>query len=163
VVTNQNIGRTESYGAELDLAWYLTENWSVTANYTYNKATVDENPQNPDLEGNHLPFSPEHKANLGVTYSRADNFTISLFTRYLSKQYCDDANTDYTDDGEELAMKESLVFDLKGTKHFQVAWGPLKTIDLSLAIDNIFDEEYRSFYMYEDPGTTYFGEVAFVF
>ncbi|WP_419660687.1 TonB-dependent receptor [Desulfosarcina variabilis str. Montpellier] len=163
VVTNQNIGRTESYGAELDLAWYLTENWSVAANYTYNKATVDENPQNPDLVGNDLPFSPEHKANLGVTYSRPDNFTISLFTRYLSKQYCDDANTDYTDDGEELAMKESLVFDLKGTKHFQVAWGPLKTIDLSLAIDNIFDEEYRSMYMYEDPGTTYFGEVAFVF
>ena len=163
VVTNQNIGRTESYGAELDLAWYLTENWSVTANYTYNKATVDENPQNPDLEGNDLPFSPEHKANLGVTYSRPDHFTISLFTRYLSKQYCDDANTDYTDDGEELAMKESLVFDLKGTKHFQVAWGPLKTIDLSLAIDNIFDEEYRSMYMYEDPGITYFGEVAFVF
>ena len=163
VVTNQNIGRTESYGAELDLAWYLTENWSVTANYTYNKATVDENPQNPDIEGNDLPFSPKHKANLGVTYSRPDNFTISLFARYLSKQYCDDANTDYTDDGEELAMKESLVFDLKGTKHFQVAWGPLKTIDLSLAIDNIFDEEYRSMYMYEDSGTTYFGEVAFVF
>jgi len=163
VVTNQNIGRTESYGAELDLAWYLTENWSVTANYTYNKATVDENLQNPDLVGNDLPFSPEHKANLGVTYSRPDNFTISLFTRYLSKQYCDDANTDYTDDGEELAMKESLVFDLKGTKHFQVAWGPLKTIDLSLAIDNLLDEEYRSMYMYEDPGTTYFGEVGFVF
>lgn len=160
---NQNIGRTESYGAEVDLAWYLAENWTVSANYTYNEATVDENPQNPDLEGNDIPFCPKHRANLGVTYSRPENFSVSLFARYTGKQYSDDANTDLAASGDDLAMPESMVFDLKGTKHIQVAWGPLKNIDLSLAIDNIFDEEYRSMYMYEDPGTTFFGEVAFVF
>lgn len=160
---NRNIGRSESYGAELDLAWYMTENWTVSANYTYNKATVDENPQNPDLEGNDLPFNPKHKANLGITYCRPDSFTISLFARYLSKQYSDDANTDTNAAGEELAMEESLVFDIKGTKHIPVTWGLLKTIDISLSIDNLFDEKYRTLYMYEDPGTTYFGEVKFVF
>jgi len=163
VVINQNIGRTESYGVELDFAWYVTENWTVTANYTYNEATVDENPQNPDLEGNDIPFCPKHRANLGVTYKQPENFSVSLFARYTGKQYSDDANTDLAASGDDLAMPESTVFDLKGTKHFQVAWGPLKNIDLSLAIDNIFDEEYRSMYMYEDPGTTFFGEVAFVF
>ncbi|BBO82326.1 iron-regulated outer membrane virulence protein [Desulfosarcina ovata subsp. sediminis] len=163
VYINQNIGRTESYGVELDLAWYLTENWTVTANYTYNEATVDENPEDPDLEGNDIPFCPKHKANLGVTYSQPSNFSISLYARYLSKQYSDDANTDLAGSGDDLAMEESLVFDIKGTKHFLVAWGPLKTVDLSLSIDNLFDEEYRTMYMYEDPGTTFFGEVKFVF
>ncbi|GAB6906500.1 TonB-dependent receptor [Desulfosarcina cetonica] len=160
---NQNIGRSESYGVELDLAWYLSENWTLSANYTYNRATVDDNPQNPDLEGNDLLFCPRHMANLGITYRRPGNFTISLFGRYLSKQYSDDANTDRNAAGEELIMKESLVFDLKGTKQIPIAWGPLKTIDLSLAIDNLFNEEYRTMYMYEDPGTTFFGEVKFVF
>ena len=163
VYTNQNIGRTESYGAELDLAWYVTENWTVTANYTYNEATVDENPQNPDLEGNDIPFSPKHKANFGITYSQPSNFSVSVYARYLSKQYSDDANTDLTSAGEDLAMPESFVIDLKGTKHFQVGWGVLKTIDLSLCVDNLFDEEYRSMYMYEDPGTTFWGEVKLIF
>ena len=151
VLTNQNIGRTESYGVELDLAWYLTENWTITANYTYNEATVDENPQNPDLEGNDIPFCPKHMANLGVTYSQPSNFSISAYARYLSKQYSDDANTDYNSAGEELAMPESFVIDLKGTKHLQVNWGPLKTIDLSLCVDNLFDEEYRTMYIVRGP------------
>ena len=36
-------------------------------------------------------------------------------------------------------------------------------LDISLSIDNLFDERYRSFYLYEDPGTTYFAEIKFVF
>jgi iron complex outermembrane receptor protein len=118
--TNQNIGRTESYGTELALAYYLSEDWSLTANYTYNRATIEENPQNPSLEGNYLTFSPKHKANLGATYSRKDNFTLSAYVKYLSKQYTDDANTARNAAGEELVMEESIVADLKGTKHFPV-------------------------------------------
>lgn len=160
--TNQNIGRSESYGVELDLAWYITSSWTLSANYTYNKATIEENPQNQDLEGNDLPFSPENRANLGITYNSSD-LTASVFVRYLDKQFCDDANTDYNAAGEQLAMEESTVVDFKATRHIPVAWGLIKKIDVSLSIDNLFDEAYRSFYMYEDPGTTYFSEVKFVF
>ena len=159
---NKNIGRSESYGAELDVAFYLTEHWTINANYTYNKATIEDNPSNPVLEGNFLPFSPEHKANLGVTYRRPQNFSVSAYARYLSKQYCDDANTEQAVSGDELAMDESIVVDLKATKYFPVSWGVLKNIAVSLSVDNIFDEEYRTFYMYEDPGTTYYGEIKFV-
>lgn len=161
--TNQNIGRTESFGTELALALFLTENWTLNANYTYNEATIDENPQNPSLEGNYLTFSPKHKANLGVAYSRQDNLTLSAYVKYLSKQYTDDANTARNAAGEELVMAESVVVDLKGTKRFPVSWAGLKMIDLSLSVDNLFDEKYRSFYMYEDPGTSFFGEVKVLF
>jgi iron complex outermembrane receptor protein len=160
---NQNIGRTESYGAELTLAYYLTDNWTLNANYTYNRATIDENPQNKDLEGNYLTFSPEHKANLGATYSLRNNFTLGGCVKYLSKQYTDDANTKRNKNGEEMIMEESVVVDIKGTKHFPVSWGIMKMVDVSLSVDNLFDREYRSFYMYEDPGTNVFGEVAFIF
>jgi iron complex outermembrane receptor protein len=160
---NKNIGRTESYGTELALAVYPTPNWTVSANYTYNRATIDEHPRNRTLEGNFLPFSPEHMANLGVIYNRPDNFTLSGYLRYLSDQYSDDANTDRNAAGEQLMMTESVVVDLKGTKHIPVSRGAVKKLDISLSIDNLFDERYRSFYLYEDPGTTYFAEIKFVF
>ena len=160
---NKNIGRTESYGTELALAVHPAPNWTVSADYTYNRATIDENPQNRALEGKFLTFSPEHKANLGVTYTRPDNFTVSGYIRYLSEQYSDDANTDRNAAGEMLMMEESVVVDLKATKHIPLSGGVLKKIDLSLSVDNLFDETYRSFYMYEDPGTTYFAEIKFVF
>ena len=159
VYVNQNIGRSESYGVEFDLAWYLTDHWTLSANYTYNRATITSNPSNPDLEGNFLPFSPEHKANLGVTYKHPKLFTVSAYARYLGKQYCDDANTELAASGDALAMEDSIVFDVKATKEFNISNGLLKKVGVSLSIDNIFNEEYRSFYMYEDPGTTCYVEV----
>jgi outer membrane receptor protein involved in Fe transport len=159
---NKNIGRSESYGTELSMAMYPTANLSLTANYTFNRATIEKNPSNKTLEGNFLPFSPKHKANLGATYDWPDTFTLSAYLRYLSRQYSDDANT-MRNAGGEMIMKESFVADLKGTKHFRVNWGALNKVDLSLSVDNLFDEDYRTFYMYEDPGTTFFAELGLEF
>ena len=163
VLINKNLGRTKSYGIELDLAFYLSQSWTISANYTFNIATIDENPSNSSLEGNDLPFSPKHKANMNVTYNNPDNFTISAGCRYLSDQYSDDGNT-VSNAGGEMMMRQSFVVDIKGTKHFVLgSSSPIKKIDVSLGIDNLFDEDYRSFYMYEDPGTVYFAEVSFLF
>jgi len=30
-------------------------------------------------------------------------------------------------------------------------------------VDNVFDEKYRTFFVYEDPGRVFFGEVKFSF
>ncbi len=60
-------------------------------------------------------------------------------------------------------MDESFVVDIKAIKHFPVAWGYLENIDLSLSVDNVFDEEYRTFYIYEDPGRVFFGEISLFF
>jgi len=160
---NKNIGRTTSYGAELDVTLHLLEHWLVTANYTWNRAKIDENPSKPEQEGNWMPFSPKHKANLGITYAIEDNFTVSGFARYLSLQHTNDDNIKYTSSGEKRFMDSSFVVDLKATKHFPVKWGYLTNIDLSLSVDNLFDEEYRTFYIYEDPGRVFFVELKLTF
>ena len=160
---NKNIGRAKSYGVELDFALHILENWLINANYTWNTARIDKNSSNPDQEDNRLSFSPEHKANLGITYDRKDNFTISIFGRYIDDQYTNNDNTKYTSTGEKRYMEESFVMDLKAVKHFPISKGYLKNIDLSLSIDNIFDENYRTLYIYEDPGTVFFGEVKITF
>lgn len=160
---NKNIGRSKSYGVELDMFFQPTENWIVNANGTWNPAEIDSNPSNPGQEGNELPFSPKYKANLSVTYQWVRNFELSGFFRYLSKQQTNEANTEYTKGGEARYMPSSFVVDFKGVKHFPVAWGALKNIDVALAVDNVFNANYRTFYIYEDPGRTFFGEVKFFF
>jgi len=159
---NKNIGRSRSYGTELSMAIYPTEKLSLSANYTFNLATIEENPQDTTLEGNYLPFSPRHKVNLGANYALSEGFTLSGYIRYLSSQYSDDANT-VANAGGEMMMDDSFVVDLKATKQLLVNLGTLKRVDLSLSVDNLFDEEYRTFYMYEDPGTTLFAEVRLIF
>ena len=163
VWVNKNIGRTKSYGVEFDAGLHLLENWLINANYTWNSAKIDKNPSDPEQEDNWLPFSPEHKANLGITYEQKKNFTASIFGRYLSEQHTNNDNTKYTSAGEKRYMDESFVVDIKAVKHFPISKGYVKNIDLSLSIDNIFDEDYRTFYMYEDPGTVFFGEVKIIF
>jgi len=160
---SKNLGRTESYGTEFEIVLHPIDHWLVTANYTWNNAKIDENPSKPAQEGNWLPFSPEHKANLGVTYAIENNFTISGVARYLSLQHTNDDNTKYTAAGEERFMDSSFVVDLKAIKHLPVRWGYLRNIDLSLSVDNVFDEKYRTFFVYEDPGRVFFGEVKFSF
>ena len=159
---NKNIGRTKSYGVEIDMTLYLLEHWQVTANYTWNRATIDKNPAKPQQEGNYLPFCPKHKANLGITYSK-NNYTVSGFARYLSLQHTNEDNIKYTSSGEKRYMERSFVVDLKATKRFTVNWGYLTNIDFSLSIDNLFDENYRTLYIYEDPGRVIFAELKFIF
>lgn len=160
---NKNIGETESYGAELALALYLSENWMVEANYTYTHATITENLSTSDLEGNYLPFSPRNKANIGISYTRPDNFTINVMGRYLSDQFTSDSNARENSSGESLVMDESFVVDINAVKQFNLKSTAVKRVDLSLAVDNLFDESYRSYYMYEDPGTVVTARVDFLF
>lgn len=160
---NKNIGGSKSYGTEFSLAWYLTENWTLNANYTYNLATIDENPANSAQEGNYLPFSPKHKANLGINYKKPNNYSIGVFARYLSDQHTNDNNTTQNTNGANLMMDESFVVDIKATKHFPVSWGYVNMVDLSLSVDNLFNEDYQTYYIYEDPGTVWSAEISFNF
>lgn len=162
VYINKNLGRSQSYGSELIINVYPTENWTVSTNYTFTMATIDENPLDPSLEGNYLPFSPRHRLNLTATYRQPDDYSLSAGCRFLSDQYSDDANT-VSNKGGVMMMDSSFVVDLKGTKYVKLNSGPVDRIDLSLGIDNLFGEDYRSMYMYEDPGTTFFAEVSFNF
>jgi iron complex outermembrane receptor protein len=135
----------------------------MTLNYTWNEAEIEENPSNPGQEGNTLSFSPEHKANLGLHYKKPQNYMLSLFCRYLDDQHTNDDNIKYTPEGEKKYMESSFVVDITAKKQFHINRGILKAIDLSLNLDNIFDEEYRTLYIYEDPGRRIYTELAFRF
>ena len=163
VWTNQNIGRSRSYGVELDFLFRPADAWTINFNYTYNPAEIDKNPMNRSQEGNELPFSPKHKANLGVTYNWKSFLTLSGFVRYLSEQHTNDDNAKYTSSGEKRFMPSSFVVDMKAIAHIPLNWGFIDKADVALSVDNVFDEDYRTFYIYEDPGRVFFGEFTLFF
>ena len=163
VWVNKNIGKTQSYGTEFSLALYLSQNWTINANYTYTHATIEENPTDTDKEGNYLTFTPKNKANIGITYAQPGNFFINVMGRYLGEQFCSDTNARVNPSGESLIMEESIVWDVKVVKQLKPTLKGIKGIDLSLGVDNLFGEDYRSYYMYEDPGTVLTAQVDFTF
>ena len=81
-----NVGETSVTGFETELSMMLTDNWDLTANYSYTNAEIDEyintdqailvgcNPRaddyydciqaNGSVEGNQTPRSPKHQASL---------------------------------------------------------------------------------------------------
>lgn len=161
--TNKNIGETRSYGIEADLAYTPAPYWTIKSNYTWNPTIVENNPSNKALEGNDLPFAPRHKVNLNVLYARPSNFSVGATFRYLSDQESNDSNTRYTASNEEQFMHASHAVDLKASKYIKINSHSLKGVELSFNVDNLFNEEYRTFYVYEDPGRVLFGELRFHF
>ena len=85
-----NVGETSVTGFETELSMMLTDNWDLTANYSYTNAEIDEyintdqailvgcNPQatdyydciqaNGSVEGNQTPRSPKHQASLRTMF-----------------------------------------------------------------------------------------------
>ena len=65
----EQIGEEVSKGIELDIAGFITPNWSIIANYSYNdaKITKTKNGQEKDF-GKQRPNSPKHTGNLWTKY-----------------------------------------------------------------------------------------------
>ena len=162
-VTNKNVGKTVSTGAELNMDFYLTPEISTGFNYTYDKAEVDENPEDPTIEGNAVPFAPEHKATVYVAYTKPDDLTARLSMRYFDDCHVNDTNEKYNAAGEQLYMNSAIVVNVKATKTLCKNCGWLDKMDLSLSVDNLFNEEYRVMQYYEDPGTVVFCEFGLYF
>ena len=65
----EQVGEEVSKGIEFDVAGFVTPNWSIIANYSYNdaKITKTKNGQEKDF-GKQRPNSPKHTGNLWTKY-----------------------------------------------------------------------------------------------
>jgi len=92
-------------------------------------------------------------ANLGgeLTYGP---FGLTVTGRYVSKRYGKDDNSDTVDEVFR-SWDPFFVVDAK------VSWKPFEWATVSLSVDNLFDEDYYSYY--KAPGRTFFGEITLKF
>ena len=89
----QNVGRTSTIGADVDLTFQASEHLSLSAGYAYADSTIISFPPDPAREGLRVPNVSRHQVALGLTLGHPDRIQLTVMGRYLSKQFADDLNT----------------------------------------------------------------------
>ena len=132
-----NVGKTLTYGAELELGreWNLSQSTTVFGSLvaTYVEATQEEGAN----KGNRLPYSPEHFGSL-TTGVRHNAFETALEVVYVGSMFADDVNTkEESLDGLRGEIDSNLVWNLSTQYEF-------KKVTVFGSVKNIFDATYIS-------------------
>lgn len=144
----ENVDKSYRTGIELALAWNIIEKlrWDVNATLSSNKVLnfteyIDNwdtwpNQLSSDLGKTDLAFSPPVTANSVLTWEPLKHFNISLFSKFVSKQYIDNTSS------EERKLDPYFVNDLLFSYYLE--FKSIKRIGFNLKINNITNTEYET-------------------
>lgn len=141
----QNVGKTMSTGGALDLSYRVTPLLSLTLGYAYVDSYISSFPGSPDREGKRVPNVSRNQLTAGITFGRPDLLEATILTRYLSRQYTDDFNTQAVADFVVLdaslqhQIRKGVRLVLNGEnltdRHYiATQTGPIKTLGSPLLI-----------------------------
>ncbi len=151
--TRMNAGRARTYGLEFEVSQEITRWLKAWGNFTHTNARITDNPLDPETEGKRIRGIPETMYNIGLE-AKHKGFKGSLVARYVSKIYTRSDNRD-TAEGVFRTYEPTFLVDAK------VAFTPFEWGEISLSVDNIFDEEYFTFNI--APGRTFLLETKLKF
>ncbi|NOH53445.1 TonB-dependent receptor [Vibrio coralliilyticus] len=139
----RNMGDAQSKGIELDLAYYPTDDLTLTLGATFGQSTFESG--NDDIEGKTLPYAPDTTAVAGIEYYLPQTWVdgdISIMTnaRYTSKIYFDENNT--------VAQDGYTLVDLA------IQYAMNDNLSFRLFSNNLTDKEYAT-YAYTQNNTRY--------
>lgn len=151
VTSFQNIGRVRSRGVELGYSGedVAIRGLDLIANVAYTQSKILENAQNPASVGKYFYRIPLWRVNVEAAYRVNEMVTASAGLRYSGRQYNTLTNTD-TNPDVFGGTSNYTVADLK------VMFHPNKHSEVSVGVDNLFDERYFVYHPY--PGRTFFVE-----
>ncbi|MFV0436736.1 MAG: TonB-dependent receptor plug domain-containing protein, partial [Desulfopila sp.] len=131
---NQNIGKVDLYGLELEGLSYLTSSLLVGGNYTYIKA-------HNRSDSNKLTDVPKHKIFAYLQYTPTDSLSAQVDVEYNSKRYS-------ATDGSRVAG-DFTVTNVKLGYNFN------RGFVAEAGIKNLFDENYAIDEGYPEAGRTF--------
>ncbi len=152
-------GNSYRLGLEVDADIYLTKHINIKPNIAFSSnknidfvAEIDGNLK--DLGNTDLSFSPDVILGNTITYQPLSNLQFSLLTKYVSKQYMSNLNSEISNSdvlNSYFVNDFNIVYTITPKSIF-------KEIKLTGLINNVFDEEYvdRGYYGY-GPGYDYSG------
>ncbi len=131
-----NAGKTRSFGAEVQIKYNPTLNWSFNASYGYTNAKFVEFVNgNNDYKGNYVPYAPSNTlfASVAYTHSIGEDWRMAynLNCRTVGPIYWDESNT----------VKQSM-YSLLGAS-VVASW---KNLSLEAWMKNITNTDYDTFY-----------------
>jgi iron complex outermembrane recepter protein len=137
-----NAGEASIDGAEIELTWAPTADFTIEVSGGYLDATIDDLANIPLavlppglLEGNILPFAPEWQGHVGVSYvAHAGDFDVRprIDASYQARTYFDATNT------REISQLDDVT-TLNASVQFGKAGGPWK---VTVGVNNATDEIY---------------------
>ena len=134
---NENYDRTRHAGIEVGANSRLTESLRVFLNYDFERAKFKKGAFN----GNNIPAVPRHKFSAGLNIEPKDNCHFLLLTNYVGKRYM-------ISDQQNQVEKMDYFITVDSKMLYKV-----KEIELSLAINNIFNETYSEYGVTNAAGT----------
>jgi len=149
VVEKQNISKVEIYGAESEIRYELSHNFSVFADYSYTHAQISKdivnNPKvDSNLTGKYLTDIPIHKAGAGLIWkNKIVNTTIMW--KYIGREWINDWNVD---DYYLLINRypDYSVFNIRFERSI------IKHLNASLSVENLFNKIYIDSNLNQCPG-----------
>jgi iron complex outermembrane receptor protein len=143
-----NLGSADIYGAEMELTWYFTDNFSFSGNYAYldtevNGLILETAGGTIDASGSELRQAPENSYSLSLNYNQQTGFGTLDYN--IAYSYADEQLNDY--------IVRSTVVDQYKLLDGRVAWASNdETWEVALWAKNLTDEEYISHSYVIGPG-----------
>lgn len=149
--TRTNVAKSYRSGIELELAYRLLKNLSVTGNLNLSQNKIAsftefvDNYDNYDLEGNmiqdviehkntDIAFSPNLIAGLGINYSPIKNLDLNLYSKYVGAQFLDNTSSENRKLDGYFTTDFKVSYTIKNVGFSEIIIGAL--------INNIFNEQY---------------------
>ncbi len=123
-----NAGRAYSKGTELSINMNFPFGFYTNLDFTHQRAKFERfNKGSDSFAGNRVPLVPENIVGINIGWYNERFGNVNWSTRYIDDKYISSDNTSKIDD--------YTIVDLKYSKSFQSS-------ELSLSVNNLFDEEY---------------------
>ena len=131
-----NIARAAAHGVELQSSLSVTDNLTLTGNYTLTD-TEDKSPGSA-TSGNELPRRPKDMANVSAAYRWIAPLTTSVAVRYAGPSYDDAAN--------QIKLGGYVLVDLRA------AYKVLDRLEVYARVENLTGKHYETEYQYGTLG-----------
>lgn len=146
-----NVAAIRMQGVELsaDKDNVLVSGLQVFGSVTYVDSRIisDPNWKGPSsVVGKRVPFVPDWRAKLGVTYRPNDSWAYTVAARYSGKQYS-------TLDNSDIIPHVYGAFDNFFVVDLKIHYNATKNFAFDVGIDNLFNEQYFLFHPF--PGRTF--------
>lgn len=149
----QNVGRTRTYGGELEVVVRPSDGISLNLGYAYADSAIRDFPGSPSRVGKRVPNVSRHQVVMGLTVGHPDRIQATLLGRYLSRQFADDLNTQPIADFvvldaslQKRVMTGMTLFlngeNLTDRQYIATQTGPIKTLGAPLLVMGGLRMEY---------------------
>ena len=139
-----NAGEARIRGIELGASIIPFDALSIWANYTYNDTEITKQDKDPEMVGKKITAMPDQTINVGANYAY-NWLTINLAGRYTGRIYKTEYNTDipnvYQGNSTVWIWETKLIADIPYESPY------FKDVQISLSVENLFDEEYYDYYI----------------